>query len=446
MISPRFYLKDPKADSSQLILMIIRKKGGGSLKISTEKSIYPILWEQENQRPVKKKNSEYRAIEKENPHLKVELQNIETRLSHMKEDAIRLADQIERENGRLDYSLLKERLNELYKPEAKIGVQETSNPIVLSYARNFVKGIEEGNIKTDKGRSFSRGTVRSWKVWLSTWESFVKLNSFSPKFGELTKDVCNSYMDFLQYKGYETAIKQEDLELRSLNDIGKNVKGLKALCNRAFEEGLHQQLAYKKLKSHKALTKHVVLNEEELEKLEGLELNETKGLYRDVFLCGCYTALRYSDYSRISKDQIREVRGRKTLRIYTVKTKQEINIPISSKLDKVLTKYDYTLPKTHPQKLNDHIKEICKEAGIKELIEIPQTTGEGIEYETVPKYSLVCTHTARRTAATIMYLNGIRLNDIAKITGHSSEANLKKYLVLDDEQVADILANNPFFQ
>lgn len=446
MISPRFYLKNPKADSSQLILMIIRKKGGGSLKISTERHIHPSLWEQENQKPIKRKTAEYRAIEKDNPHLKVELQNTEIRLNRMIEDAILFADQIEREHGTLDYAELKRRLDEAYKPKPKQASEPENDWTILSYAEQFVKEIEAGTIKTEKGSNFSRGTIKSWKSWLGNWKSFVKQNGFNPRFSELTKEVCQLYLEFLQFKGYKEALRVDDLELRSVNDIGKNIKVLKALCNRTLDEGLHSQLAFKKLKSYKAQTKNVVLSEDELEILYSLKLSGEQELYRDVFLCGCYTALRYSDYSRISKNQIREVNGRKTLRIYTKKTKQEINIPINSKLEKILSKYNYSLPKNQEQKLNDLAKEICREAGFDQSIEIPKHTGKGTTYVTLPKYKLISSHTARRTAATIMYLKGLRLNDIAKITGHSSEANLKKYLVLDDEQVTDILANNPFFR
>ena len=57
-----------------------------------------------------------------------------------------------------------------------------------------------------------------------------------------------------------------------------------------------------------------------------------------------------------------------------------------------------------------------------------------VEY--TPKWKLVHTHTARRTGATLMYLSGMDLFDIMKITGHTSPASLKKYIKADELDVA----------
>ena len=54
----------------------------------------------------------------------------------------------------------------------------------------------------------------------------------------------------------------------------------------------------------------------------------------------------------------------------------------------------------------------------------------------IEKYKLIHTHTARRTGATLMYLSGMDIYDIMKITGHSSPAMLKKYIKADQLEVA----------
>ena len=52
------------------------------------------------------------------------------------------------------------------------------------------------------------------------------------------------------------------------------------------------------------------------------------------------------------------------------------------------------------------------------------------------KYKLIHTHTARRTGATLMYLAGMDIYDIMKITGHSTPVMLKKYIKADQLEVA----------
>ena len=53
------------------------------------------------------------------------------------------------------------------------------------------------------------------------------------------------------------------------------------------------------------------------------------------------------------------------------------------------------------------------------------------------KYKLIHSHTARRTGATLMYLAGMDVYDIMKITGHSSPNMLKKYIKADQLEVVD---------
>ena len=54
-----------------------------------------------------------------------------------------------------------------------------------------------------------------------------------------------------------------------------------------------------------------------------------------------------------------------------------------------------------------------------------------------PKYELVHTHTARRTGATLMYLSGMDVYDIIKITGHTSPVMLRKYIKADKLEVIE---------
>ena len=55
------------------------------------------------------------------------------------------------------------------------------------------------------------------------------------------------------------------------------------------------------------------------------------------------------------------------------------------------------------------------------------------------EYELICTHTARRTSATLMYLDGIAIYDIMKVTGHKSVTTLEKYIRADKLEVAQKL-------
>ena len=73
---------------------------------------------------------------------------------------------------------------------------------------------------------------------------------------------------------------------------------------------------------------------------------------------------------------------------------------------------------------------------------VKKWTGRGApKKEKIEKYKLVHTHTARRTGATLMYLAGIDIYDIMKVTGHSSPKMLKKYIKADSLEVVQKLTD-----
>ena len=61
--------------------------------------------------------------------------------------------------------------------------------------------------------------------------------------------------------------------------------------------------------------------------------------------------------------------------------------------------------------------------------------------EKIPKYKLIHTHTARRTGATLMYLDGVDIYDIMKVTGHTTPEMLKKYIKADQLDVVQKLTD-----
>ena len=165
-------------------------------------------------------------------------------------------------------------------------------------------------------------------------------------------------------------------------------------------------------------------------------------------MVGVWTAQRVSDYNNLSPDNFKQHRVEKiedgqivfkefmTIDIRQKKTGAKISIPVSSELRSILERYDYKLPHLEDQVLNRYIKEICRLAGLDELIEIHNTKGGVIHKELKHKWELVQSHTARRTGATLMYLAGMDYYDIMRITGHTSPTMLKKYIKADSLEVA----------
>ena len=185
---------------------------------------------------------------------------------------------------------------------------------------------------------------------------------------------------------------------------------------------------------------------------------------RDIFMIGVWTAQRVSDYNYIQKEDFNTLvknvlreeddpdhPGEKKawverqeitfLNIRQQKTGAKVAIPCNSALKAILEKYDYQVPHLPDQVINRYIKDIAQAAGLTDLVEIESTKGCTPKTEKIEKYKLIHTHTARRTGATLMYLDGIDIYDIMKITGHTSPKMLKKYIRADSLQVVEKLTD-----
>ncbi|WP_367950315.1 tyrosine-type recombinase/integrase [uncultured Alistipes sp.] len=155
---------------------------------------------------------------------------------------------------------------------------------------------------------------------------------------------------------------------------------------------------------------------------------------------------RFSDYSTINEGNIRTLEnGQQVIDLKQQKTGNHVVIPVRPELQAILEKYDNRLPRTYEQKVNHLIKEIAREAGITEKVEVSYIENGEKKSRLVEKCDLVKTHTARRSGATNMYLAGIPTIAIMKITGHKTEREFMKYIKITEEQTALELMSHPYF-
>lgn len=163
---------------------------------------------------------------------------------------------------------------------------------------------------------------------------------------------------------------------------------------------------------------------------------------RDCFVTGCMTGLRYSDYSRLTEDNFTEGK----IRIRTKKTKTPVLIPMHRFVKEIIRKYDGCLPHSRCiQYFNLAIKRICRKIGFTELIPYERRIGTEFVHVMRPKYSLIPSHTARRSAATNMFLAGIPVYRIMLLTGHKTEVAFFRYIRITREEDATALSGYQFF-
>lgn len=247
----------------------------------------------------------------------------------------------------------------------------------------------------------------------------------------LPEDITFSQVNYNTYT--EALEKLRERGLRE-NTIGQHIKTLKAVMNEAYKRGLHTNTAYHRFQKPHEETDTVYLTAEELQKIKDLELKGHLAKARDLFLLGVYTAMRYSDYSRITKDWIKGG----NIVFTEEKTGNRNSIPLSASAKAIIDIYKGA-PRLSQQKLNEYIKEVCKRAEITDKVEVTYTKG-GKEVRRVrPKCELVSTHTARRTGATLLVKAGAPIAWVMRVTGHRTEKTFMKYIRLSAEEYADLM-------
>ena len=338
-----------------------------------------------------------------------------------------------RTNENITPEQLKKLLQIKRHPE-KINFSKTQT--LNKFIEKFINDIKTGEKKTPKGTNYKQGTIETYNSFNKSFQLFQKKVRKIYDFNDIT-------MDF--YKSYTSYLSKNDF---SPNTIGKHIKTLKTIMNDAKELKLHSNTEYtnKAFKTINNKVENIYLSETEIKKLYYLDLpRQHLELARDVFLVGCYTAQRFSDYSIINKSNIKKYNNRKYIELTQKKTNEKVIIPIRTELNNILKKYDYNLPKTYEQKVNKYIKEIGKLAEINSLTDIETNKGGLQIKKQVPKYELITTHTARRSGATNMYLAGVPELDIMKITGHKSESSFLRYIKATKQETAEKLSLHPYF-
>lgn len=175
-----------------------------------------------------------------------------------------------------------------------------------------------------------------------------------------------------------------------------------------------------------------------------LGLTQKQERIRDLFVVGCLTALRYSDYSTLTKDNF----SKDYIVKVTKKTGIKVTIPIHYYVREIYEKYDGEISSgLSIQHFNRYIKQICQNVGLTDLITYNYIKGGKLVTETKQKWELVSSHTARRSAATNMYQTGrMKTFEIMSLTGHTTEKSFFKYIKTSGEDKAKQIAGDNFFR
>lgn len=242
----------------------------------------------------------------------------------------------------------------------------------------------------------------------------------------------------------EASPKAEEIGL--LNDtMNKHFAIVKAFMKWAFEHEYHTETAYQAIKlPPKSKQEPIRLTQQEVKRLEKYQPPKHQKYLqraRDFLLFAIYTGQRFSDVSKFSKDQLRTTaQGSIYWRVEQFKTRKAsgkaVKVPMhwwENKAIQILESNNYQFSKISNQKLNKYLKQVCKNALINTTIKKTRWCSNKEYIFEDYKFNFICSHTGRRTFASIMMEEAHPMQNVMKATGHTNMSTFQRYVGADED-------------
>jgi len=305
-----------------------------------------------------------------------------------------------------------------FKKTETIPVQKVVHISMLEHWNEFL------DTKIKAGR-ISAGSIRQYRATLTTLKDFEEFAGIRLTFDKMDNDFYEQFTFYLY----------EHLE-NNPNTVGNRIKQLKVFLGWAVEKELTLNLKFKKFKKPNCESFSVALSIDQLNKLYDLNLSHDKTLEqtRDLFVIGCASGLRFSDFKEI---KLANIQG-DFLSKFVNKTREEVKVPLNDYSRGIIQRYPNGLPSAS-YTFNKDLKKIAKAAGLNEIIEITKRPGGKIVKEYVEFWTKVSSHCARRTFASQSLDRGLLITDIMKITLHKDTKTFLKYVKNSEPRLKEVV-------
>lgn len=271
----------------------------------------------------------------------------------------------------------------------------------LEKSNKSISYIDFVRMRIEERTDIEESTRKQHRTLLKSLEDFGRINYMD----DLTKQNIILYDDFLHKQGisqptvynYHKRNKRyihEAMKFELISDDPYN--GL------TFERGKFDKRKY--------------LTEQELYKMETCKINSQPiDRVRDLFLFQCYTGFAYSDFAKFDFERDVENRnGKYIIADRRRKTNEDYYIVLLSPAMKLLKKYNFKLPVISNQQYNIMLKVAAQYANINKRI---------------------TTHVARHTFAVFALNNGVSMEVVAKMLGHSNIKTTQIYAKVLNREV-----------
>ncbi|MGX5820673.1 phage integrase SAM-like domain-containing protein [Chitinophaga lutea] len=245
----------------------------------------------------------------------------------------------------------------------------------------------------------------------------------------------NFYEAFVDFLTHEYIQRRRKTEIKGLKTatVGKTIKQLRIFLRDRMRRKIIQPIDLSDFKILDEESDAIYLSTVEIMRIYALDLAEAPHLapYRDLFVLGCLTGLRFSDFSTIRPEDLKKGMLHKK----QDKSDHWVVIPLRAVAEEILVKrFNRRIPVVCNVMFNRQIKEVAKLAGITDLVRFSHKQGNKNIVTVRPKYAWVTSHTCRRSFCTNEFLAGTPAELIMRISGHKSLRDFYRYIRITPEE------------
>lgn len=292
--------------------------------------------------------------------------------------------------------------------------------IFTTYIQKYIDDAPyKQNAKKELG--LSNGRVQNLKLFKTTvlkYEAEV-LKSKKIVIRDINLKFVEHYKGWMFGKGYST------------NYVGKNIANIRTVCLDAYKNDIETSTQIKNIKGISESREPediIVLSEEEQEQIKNVPLiREALINARKWLLLGCLIGQRGGDLLSITTKNIKDINGIKIIELKQQKTGKLVAIPLLPEAIEIIESgLPYKISLVH---FNQHLKDICKEAGLDAPTKgrIKEKKGIPHKKDVFKKWEVISSHVCRRSFCTNFY-GRIPTPVLMNISAHGSERIFLHYI------------------
>lgn len=293
---------------------------------------------------------------------------------------------------------------------------DTATPIDVKKIREAVWPNTRG-VKSDNMLVWMRQYVDNANMTLNTKKQYygviMKLqNCGLTDWTDIDVEGIKKFDVVIRQRKTNKKYRCEGRDLDSVNDATVYMyhSKVRAMLKKAKSELIIKDNPYDTWKPEKSVYRNDIvdyLDEIDIEALRSWQpINEIFAKAKDLFIFQCYTGFAFADMQNFDIAQYKEINGRWIARKTRIKTGVPfVNVLLSPAVE-ILKRYDWKIPKVSISWYDIQLARMGKLIGLDIRLR---------------------SHVARHTFATMMLRNGVKIENLARMLGHTNITQTQRY-------------------